>query len=141
MTDNLEVIVHYLETHKKKYYNKTEVNKEDLWFSLFVSNCLVEQNKILKELVSDDIRNNFIRSVINMSSESKLIIDFNAESYNNYVHEEKLREAKEEGIEQGIEQNKKETVLKLLNMNMSYGDIGGVVELSVEKIKEIEKNK
>ncbi len=166
VVDKLEIYLHYLEKHYNKYYNEIEVNKEDLWFSLFVSNSLVEQNKILKELVSDDIRNEFIRGVYNMSNDSKMIIDFNAESYNNYVHEKKRREAEiakeksiekamkkglkqglqegiekgiEKGIEQGIEQGKIEIALELIKMSMSVQDISKVTGLSIEKIKELEK--
>lgn len=50
LSNNLEINVHYLELHKKIYYNNNEVKKENLWFALFASNSLIEANEILKKI-------------------------------------------------------------------------------------------
>lgn len=152
ISENLEIYIHYIEIHKKKYYNNVDVNKEDLWFTLFASMSLIEQNNILKKLVSDDIRYEFIWSVYKMCNDKKIIADFGAEDYNNYVIENMKKEIKEQGFEEGIEegieqgikkgieQTKVNIVTNMLNMKINYTVISNATGLSIEEIKQIENN-
>ena len=48
-----------------------------------------------------------------------------------------LREVKEQGIEQGIEQNKRTVVIRSHQKGMPITDIAEITELTVEEVEQI----
>ena len=87
-----------------------------------------------------------------MCNDKKIIADFGAEDYNNYVIENMKKEIKEQGFEEGIEegieqgikkgieQTKVNIVTNMLNMKINYTVISNATGLSIEEIKQIENN-
>ena len=52
-----------------------------------------------------------------------------------------IKSAKEEGLEQGITQNKKEVIFNLYQMGLSLDIIAKAVNLSIDEVKEILEGK
>ena len=52
-----------------------------------------------------------------------------------------IKSAKEEGIERGITQNKKEVIFNLYQMRLSFDMIAKAVNLSIDEVKNILKSK
>ena len=61
MDEKLEVRMHYIECHRKRYYNGVGKNRIDDWFAFFGSRSFEEMDKILKKLVYDRTRIECIR--------------------------------------------------------------------------------
>ena len=52
-----------------------------------------------------------------------------------------IKSAKEEGLEQGVLQNKKEVIFKLFKKGKSFEEIADLLDLSIDEVKEILKIK
>ena len=48
-----------------------------------------------------------------------------------------IKSAKEEGLEQGVLQNKKEVIFKLFQKGKSFEEIADLLDLSIDEVKEI----
>ena len=62
--------------------------------------------------------------------------------YDKELHDERLRlaendEYREKGIEEGIQQNQKETALKMLQDNLDLDIISKYTELSLDELKKL----
>ncbi|MBR1413421.1 MAG: Rpn family recombination-promoting nuclease/putative transposase [Bacilli bacterium] len=81
----------------------------------------------------------FMEIMTNINKDPAFRIYMTEEEEREIIHNTELEEAKEQGIEQGIEQEKVEIAKKLLKMNMSIQDITQVTNLGIEEIKKIQE--
>ena len=150
MDDNLEVRVHYIEFHRKRYYNSVDGTRIDAWFAFFGSRCFEEMDKILKKLVDDKTRIECIRSVYKMIEDSGIVIDLGTAEYCRKYMEKKIANAEkrwarkerkkiEESALKIVKEKDIQMVKRMIEENASYDFISKVTELSLDEIKEIEK--
>ena len=79
---------------------------------------------------------------VEIASRDKFVLsEWESEKMAELVKKTSLDEARAEGIEQGIEQNKNETIIAMLKKNISLEDIKDITGKSLKEIKEIEKLK
>lgn len=124
--------------YKKIQYNDCNEFERKLWligienFDLIKNIELKHEDKIVvEELEVLNMDPEFIKAYEDELAYKKMLNSMHAEGYD---------EGKELGIQEGIQQNKIETIKKLYEMNMSYDKISEVVNLSVEEVKEIISN-
>ena len=75
----------------------------------------------------------FLEDAVEVSRDEDLL-----ESYNKAEADKRL--ARDEGVEQGVSQNRREVAEKMLGKNMDISDIIEITELSEQEILEIKKD-
>lgn len=107
--------------------------------------CSINDIELISQLLGDDLltmeeKEKFIVKIKDANSSDRIIQDWMVEENNRLRLEGQLAYAKDEGIEQGIEENKIDVIRSMLKKNIDYNTISEITNKSVEKIKEIEKN-
>ena len=74
----------------------------------------------------------------NISSDEKIIGLYDAEKVEQKILNTRLKSEKQEGIEQGIQQEKIEVAKTMLNINMKIEDIMDITGLSKEEIEKLQ---
>ena len=132
-------ILKYLEYYRKKFYNDNKLSHSDMWLVMLTSETFEELYELTGYIMNDKMRDKYIRKVINMSKDSFILHEWEKEKLDELVEYEKRKNALEEGLEQGIEQNKLEVVINMLNKkfdNNLISEITGLNEEEIIKIKE-----
>lgn len=131
----------------KKLYNNTEkikyATKMERWGAILY--CSISDIELVSQLLGDDLltmeeKEKFIVKIKDANSSDRIIQDWMVEENNRLRLEGQLAYAKDEGIEQGIEENKIDVIRSMLKKNIDYNTISEITNKSVEEIKEIEKN-
>ena len=131
----------------KKLYNNTEkikyATKMERWGAILY--CSINDIELISQLLGDDLltmeeKEKFIVKIKDANSSDRIIQDWMVEENNRLRLEGQLAYAKDEGIEQGIEENKIDVIRSMLKKNIDYNTISEITNKSVEEIKEIEKN-
>lgn len=131
----------------KKLYNDTEkikyATKMERWGAILY--CSINNIELISQLLGDDLltmeeKEKFIVKIKDANSSDRIIQDWMVEENNRLRLEGQLAYAKDEGIEQGIEENKIDVIRSMLKKNIDYNTISEITNKSVEEIKEIEKN-
>ena len=131
-SNKIRIINIYLSNIRKKDYNKLELYEKLLL--IFNEN----DNQLLKDLSKgDEIMEKYVKESKEASEQDEVI-----GMYDKELHDEKLRlaendEYREKGIEEGIQQNRKETALKLLQKNIDLNIISECTGLSLEELKKL----
>ena len=132
----------------KKLYNNTEkikyATKMERWGAILY--CSINDIELISQLLGDDLltmeeKEKFIVKIKDANSSDRIIQDWMVEENNRLRLEGQLAYAKDEGIEQGIEENKIDVIRSMLKKNIDYNTISEITNKSVEEIKEIEKNR
>ena len=144
-SQNKETILKYLAYYKNLYYNLgVKLNKAELWLVVILSENLVELYDLLENLLTKEKRDKFIRKVIEMSKDEFILSEWEKEKMDYLKEMARIKDAEDKGmakgIQQGIQENKKEIILNMHNDNMSIEVISKYTNLSVEEVKEIINN-
>ena len=144
-SQNKETILKYLAYYKNLYYNLgVKLNKVELWLVVILSENLVELYDLLENLLNKEKRDKFIRKVIEMSKDEFILSEWEKEKMDYLKEMARIKDAEDKGmakgIQQGIQENKKEIILNMHNDNMSIEVISKYTNLSVEEVKEIINN-
>lgn len=125
-----------LENVWDRCYNKS-VSK----LTRFERFCLIlktDKKEYARILAGDDkVMGNLVDEIAKLSLDDKMIGLYDAEVEAEKVKKTMLKGARLEGIEQGIEQNKKEMVRNLFQNGVSLDIIAASACISIEKVKEI----
>ena len=95
-------------------------------------------NQLLKDLSKgDEIMEKYVKESKEASEQDEVI-----GMYDKELHDEKLRlaendEYREKGIEEGIQQNQKETALKMLQKGYDITDISECTGLSLDELQKL----
>ena len=128
----------------KKLYNNTEkikyATKMERWGAILY--CSINDIELISQLLGDDLltmeeKEKFIVKIKDANSSDRIIQDWMVEENNRLRLEGQLAYAKDEGIEQGIEENKIDVIRSMLKKNIDYNTISEITNKSVEEIKEI----
>ena len=131
-SNKIRIINIYLPNIRKKDYNKLKLYEKLLL--IFNEN----DNQLLKDLSKgDEIMEKYVKESKEASEQDEVI-----GMYDKELHDERLRlaendEYREKGIEEGIQQNQKETALKMLQDNLDLDTISKYTELSIEEIEQL----
>ena len=131
-SNKIRIINIYLPNIRKKDYNKLKLYEKLLL--IFNEN----DNQLLKNLSKgDEIMEKYVKESKEASEQDEVI-----GMYDKELHDEKLRlaeidEYREKGIEEGIQQNQKETALKMLQKGYDITDISECTGLSLEDLKKL----
>ena len=133
-TNKIHIYNIYLPNIRKKDYNKLEEYEKLLL--VFNEN----DNNILNELSKGDkIMKEYIDDSRKASEEDEVIGMYDKELHEERLRKSELKEANEngrsEGIKEGIQQNRRETALKLLKKNIDLNIISECTGLSLDELK------
>ena len=130
--------MHFIELPKFKISDVKRLKKSEKWFALFSNRCTDEE---LEEIAM-----------------SEPAIKKALEYQNYFMHDEKLRykyelqekairdynssmfASKQEGIQEGIQENKIQNAINFLKLGIDIETVAKGVNLSIEKIKELQKS-
>ena len=130
--------MHFIELPKFKISDIKRLKKSEKWFALFSNRCTDEE---LEEIAM-----------------SEPAIKKALEYQNYFMHDEKLRykyelqekairdynssmfASKQEGIQEGIQENKIQNAINFLKLGIDIETVAKGVNLSIEKIKELQKS-
>ena len=96
--------------------------------------------KELENMPKDDIVDKYITNVTIVNDNPEFQKYMSEEEDKRKIQNSLISEAKNEGITQGISEEKNNVAKNLLSMNMPIEDISKATGLSLEEIKNISKN-
>ena len=111
-----------------------------MWLVMLTSETFEELYELTGYIMNDKMRDKYIRKVINMSKDSFILHEWEKEKLDELVEYEKRKNALEEGLEQGIEQNKLEVVINMLNKKFDINLISEITGLNEEEIIKIKES-
>ena len=130
--DNKLILLKYLVYYREKYYNKDIENTEDeIWLAALTAENFTELNEILSHILTDEERNRFVRSAIEMSQLEFNLAEWEAEKLNQMV----IDDTREEGREEAI----KETIINMLKNDIPVETIQKITNKSLEEIEDLRK--
>ena len=139
--DNDVIYLEYLDYYYHLYYNENIKKEEsDYWLAMLMAKNFTELNDILSQFLSDNLRKKIVNDVYHLSIDEFVLEDIDRETLAAIELRDSLMYSKEEGIQEGIEQNSIDVVKAMLNKKMSYDDISDISGKSIEEIKKIEKS-
>ena len=123
------------------YYNKLwySKNEEEIKKNLYMI-MLDLDKKELENMPKDDIVDKYITNVTIVNDNPEFQKYMSEEEDKRKIQNSLISEAKNEGISQGISEEKNNVAKNLLSMNMPIEDISKATGLSLEEIKNISKN-
>ena len=151
--DRLAISIKYLEYYQRMYYtNCNKMKYDEIFMAGLMSKSYTELFDIMSKILSIKELNNFIESVIEMSSEWVILSEWQKDKMDMLVRNTELKHAKEEaheegheeginqGIEKGIEQGIEQIIKKMLKNNMTIEEISKITDIPISKIEEINNN-
>lgn len=136
------IIIYFLNIEKcvDIYYNKSEekITNAVKWGAFLNSDNFDEMSEILGELVSEEERDKVMDRIENIKLSDLTWSDQEAKEWEEWLENSRIAEAKEEGLSEGIEQEKINIIKSMLENNANYELISRVTKKEIEEIKEIE---
>ncbi len=93
--------------------------------------------KELENITKDKIVDKYITNVTIVNDDPEFQRYMSEEEDKRKIHNSLLSEARENGFNDGISQEKVNIAKNMLNKNMSIEDISEIIDLSIEEIKNI----
>ena len=123
-----------------KYYNKNR--KEDLTFFEKSLIILTREDKyeLRKLCEGDEILMSVEKKIEELSLNEEIVGLYDAAQIEKKILNTKIRNAKEEGMKQGLEQGKIDTAKKLLEEKIDVNIISKVTGLTTEEIANLNSN-
>ena len=90
--------------------------------------------------MSEEKRERFLNTVKEASRDKFVLSEWESDKMAELVEYQSLKNARQEGVSQGIEKNTIDTIKSMLKKKMTYEDISDITGKSIEEIKEIEKS-
>jgi len=150
---NKYILLKFLEYYRDLYYNGEELDKSSLWLVLFTSRTFQELYVLSKELLDEDLQDQFIRKVIEMNRDIHIFSSWELEKLNELVevtkHDNAIKDGLEEGIKQGIKQGieqgieqgidkaTEEHIMNMLKENLDVDMIARITNKTSEEIVAI----
>ena len=138
--DNKLILLKYLVYYREKYYNKDKEKTEDeIWLAALTAENFTELNEILSHILTDEERNRFVRSAIEMSQLEFNLAEWEAEKLNQMVIDDTREEGREVGHKEGREETLKETIINMLKKEIPIKTISEITNKTLEEIEELRK--
>ena len=124
------------------YYNKHEkLNNSQMWLLLFSARSYTELYKLASKIMNEKDVSEFMEEMEKLNSDDFILSEWEQKQLDQMVRDNEIKYAKEdgrnEGIKQGLEQNRIETARKMLNKGMILDDIVEITGLSKKQIEKL----
>ena len=123
----------YLKNHCYNEYCYNECNEIEKLCILFQEDI----EKYKKEIKEDEIMEEAYETLENISSDEKIIGLYDAEKVEQKILNTRLKGAKQEGIEQGIQQRNIEVAKSMKEENIDISIIQKIIKLTKEEIERL----
>ena len=137
LTENVKMIISNIDKCSKMYYNGDR-SDEVAFVALFEADSFEKLDEILKGRIPDENRINFIRRYKEMCNNPEFITAYEKEMGERSVINSMMENATNDGIEQGVAQEKEQMVKLMLKEKIPYDTISKVSGLTIEAIKKLE---
>lgn len=147
--NNKYILVNFLEYYRDLYYNKREkLDNSSLWLVLFTSRTYQEMYNISRELFDEEMREQFVRKVVDMSRNKSIFSRWELEKLNELVEVTKHDNAVKDGIKQGLEEGyykgteitTNEFIEKMLKEGLSIEQISRITNKTEDEIMNLKNN-
>ena len=85
-------------------------------------------------------KESLIKTIEEVNNDKEIITEWMREENARLKHAGEMRYARDEGVDQGIEDTKLELIKNMIIKKYSYDDISEITGKTIEEIKEIENN-
>ena len=144
-TMNRYTLVKYLEYYRNLYYNDSvNLSCDKMWLVSFTSRTFTELYDSLENILIQEERERYLRKVIDLSKDVFILHEWEKEKLDELVRitaeENAIKRGLEQGLIQGIEQEKIKTVSEMLKENLDVDLISKITKLSKEEVLNIKNS-
>lgn len=134
---NKRLIVKSLALYSKLYYNEGVKTKEIIWYMMLIARTFSELYELSKQILDEKEVNRLMEAMIEMSNDGFILHEWQKDKMDALVKQNEMEGAKQEGIEQGIMENKIEIAKNMLKENMDIQTISRLTNLTETDIQKL----
>ena len=127
-----------LELYKDLYYNKINQSEEAIWYAILIARNFSELYELAKKVLDKNKVQRLMEAVINMSKDELILHAWEKDKWDEYIKNNELEDAKQEGKNIGIKEKEIEIAKNLLGMKMSIEDISKATGLTLKDIQKLQ---
>ena len=137
---NKRLIVKSLALYSKLYYNEGVKTKEIIWYTMLLARTFSELYELSKQILDEKEVNRLMEAMIEMSNDGFILHEWQKDKMDALVKQNEMEGAKQEGIEQGIMENKIEIAKNMLKENMDIQTISRLTNLTETDIQKLKNS-
>ena len=134
---NKRLIIKSLALYSKLYYNEGVKTKEIIWYMMLIARTFSELYELSKQILDEKEVNRLMEAMIEMSNDGFILHEWQKDKMDALVKQNEMEGAKQEGIEQGIMENKIEIAKNMLKENMDIQTISRLTNLTETDIQKL----
>ena len=119
--------------------NKEKLNRADMWLVVLSSENYEELYRAVSQILDEKDTDISMDEVVRMNLEEPILTEWEAKMLDEIEKYDTIKNSKEEGFEEGIEQNKIETARRMIEDNLDVNTISKYTGLSVDEIDLLTK--
>ena len=135
---NMHTLLKGLELYRDLYYNKINQSEEAIWYAILIARSFSELYELAKKVLDKNKVQRLMEAVINMSKDEMILHAWEKDKWDEYIKNNELEDAKQEGKNIGIKEKEIEIAKNLLGMKMSIEDISKATGLSLKDIQKLQ---
>ena len=135
---NIHTLLKGLELYKDLYYNKINQGEEAIWYAILIARSFSELYELAKKVLDKNKVQRLMEAVINMSKDEIILHAWEKDKWDEYIKNNELEDAKQEGKNIGIKEKEIEIAKNLLGMKMSIEDISKATGLTLKDIQKLQ---
>lgn len=137
---NKRLIVKSLALYSKLYYNEGVKTKEIIWYMMLIARTFSKLYELSKQILDEKEVNRLMEAMIEMSNDGFILHEWQKDKMDALVKQNEMEGAKQEGIEQGIMENKIEIAKNMLKENMDIQTISRLTNLTETDIQKLKNS-
>lgn len=137
---NKRLIIKSLALYSKLYYNEGVKTKEIIWYMMLIARTFSELYELSKQILDEKEVNRLMEAMIEMSNDGFILHEWQKDKMDALVKQNEMEGAKQEGIEQGIMENKIEIAKNMLKENMDIQTISRLTNLTETDIQKLKNS-
>ena len=137
---NKRLIIKSLALYSKLYYNEGVKTKEIIWYMMLIARTFSELYELSKHILDEKEVNRLMEAMIEMSNDGFILHEWQKDKMDALVKQNEMEGAKQEGIEQGIMENKIEIAKNMLKENMDIQTISRLTNLTETDIQKLKNS-
>ena len=135
---NMHTLLKGLELYRDLYYNKINQSEEAIWYAILIARSFSELYELAKKVLDKNKVQRLMEAVINMSKDEIILHAWEKDKWDEYIKNNELEDAKQEGKNIGIKEKEIEIAKNLLGMKMSIEDISKATGLTLKDIQKLQ---
>ena len=132
---NMHTLLKGLELYKDLYYNKINQSEEAIWYAILIARSFSELYELAKKVLDKNKVQRLMEAVINMSKDEMILHAWEKDKWDEYIKNNELEDAKQEGKNIGIKEKEIEIAKKMLEKKMDIQDICEITGLTLQDIQ------